>query len=432
VPSNSEVDSEEERQNLLDWIDSRPELAYIRSTANSAICNYQTDAVINQERIVVNSPEIKTQANSLLRQMFELVWVPGQNLRGKAYSSQSSDASLESVAKLMSLSTLWDFATTIPVLSFPLQLSTGVFAFPIAFTLSFFLLLASNIAGENATNRSSGHRLKATASLLAFLLLSVAKTAVSGVGTDLVIGIRGIQQEYASKLVKQSLDLDQKILAEKKAALYADPLLAEQTKKCDENRKLLSRLARTDPGWQAAYLAEGGQYKDRIATIDQVRKRYGSPANMPACLAVRVLSEDKNSLLAKPTSKLQERQEASKSLPPLSFLKIYYPQQFTNSFIESKNGDLAFRDGTLAVGEATSLFFSKLSQPSQVASLGFSLFTFGVSVTLTIASTMMLLLISKNREIRASFSPELEGIKAAYIGRYRKIKAKKSPAKNLS
>ncbi len=346
-------------------------------------------------------------------------------MRGKAYASQSSDASLESVAKLMSLSTLWDFVTTIPVLAFPLQLATGVFAIPVASGLSFLLLLASNISGENATNRSPGHRSKASASLLAFLLLSAAKTAVSGVGTDLVIGIRGIQQEYAARIVGQSLELDRKNLADKKNGLFSDPLLAEQMKACDENRRQLSRLARTDPGWQAAYLAEGGQYQDRIATLDQVRKKYGSPSNMPACLAVRVLTEDKNSSLAKPTLALQERQEASKSLPPLAFLKTYYPEQFSNAFIEGKNGDLSFRDGTLAVGEATSLFFSKLSQPSKVASLGFSLFTFGVSVTLTGAATIMLLLVSRNREICASFSPDLERKKSAYLGQYMKLKSHK-------
>ena len=430
MPITSDIHDGEELQKLLDWIDSRPELAHIRKAANSAICNYRTDASITQERIIVNSSDIKAVSSSLYSRVLDLVWVPGKNMRGKAYASQSSDASLGSVSKLMSLSTLWDFVTTIPVLAFPLQLATGGLAVPLAATLSFILLLASNIAGENATNRSSGQRSKASASLLAFLLLSVAKTAVSGVGTDLVIGIRGIQQEYASKVVKQSLDIDKKNLTQKKSLLFADPLLSEQTTKCEENRRLLSRLSRTDPGWQAAYLAVDGQYKDRISTIDQVKKRYGSPANMPACLAVRVLSENKNSLLLKPTLMLQERQEASNVLPPLEFLKTYYPKQFSNAFMESKDGNLAFRDGTLAVGEATSLFFFKLFDPSQIASLGFSLFTFAVSVTLTGASTIMLLLVSRNREIRASFSPELEAKKTAFLGRYLRLKNHKNLSSN--
>jgi len=418
--------AQEELPRLLDWLESRPELAEIRKAANSAICNYKTDEQSSRDRIILCSSDIKIPAKSKFDKLVEIVWVPGRNMRGKAYASQSSDGSLNSVAKLMSLSTLWDFFTTIPVLSYPLQLSAGFLALPIGAGLSFFLLWASNIAGENATNRSPGHVSKATASLIAFLLLSAAKTAVSGVGTDLVIGIRGIQQHYASQLVAESLVVDRKNLEEKKTMLFSDPLLLEQSRKCDEKTKALSRLSRNDPGWQAAYLAEGGQYQDRTGTIDQVKRRYGSPANMPSCLAVRVLSEDKNNALQRPTQELQERQTASKILPALAFLKENYPERYSEAFIEKTNGEIVFRDGTLAVGEATSLFFSKLSQPSKLASLGFSLFTFAVSITLTGSATIMLYLVSKNKEVMASFSHDLEAIKVAYLGRYIKMLDQKS------
>lgn len=212
--------AQEEFDQLLDWIESRPELSHIRAAANSAICSYQTDATSAQDRITLNSADVRLSNKHTLDRVLETIWVPGQSMRGKAYASQSSDASLNSVAKVMSLSTLWDFFTTIPVLTFPLQLSAGFLSVPIAGGLSFLLLWASNITGENATNRSPGHKSKASASLIAFLLLSGAKTAVSGVGTDLVIGIRGIQQEFASKLVAQSLVIDRKNLEEKKALLF--------------------------------------------------------------------------------------------------------------------------------------------------------------------------------------------------------------------
>jgi hypothetical protein len=418
--------AQEELPQLLDWIESRPELSAIRKAANSAICNYQTDKEDPNERIILYSSDIKIPAKNSLDKFVEVVWVPGRNMRGKAYASQSSDVSLNSVAKLMSLSTIWDFFTTIPVLSYPLQLSAGFLSLPIGAGLSFFLLWASNIAGENATNRSPGHATKASVSLIAFLLLSAAKTAVSGVGTDLVIGIRGIQQNYASQLISESLIVDRKNLEEKKNMLFSDPLLLEQTRKCDEKTRALSRLPRNDPGWQAAYLAEGGQYQDRIATIDQVKRRYGSPANMPSCLAVRVLSEDKNTALQKPTQDLQERQNSSKTLPALTFLKENYPERYSEAFIERPSGDLVFRDGTLAVGEATSLFFTNLSQPNKIASLGFSLFTFVVSITLTGSATIMLFLVSRNREVMASFSSNLDAIKVAYLGRYIKLLDQKS------
>lgn len=419
----AEIDQQpnQELDQLLDWIESRPELSQICTAANSAICNYQTNAPTPEQRITLGPSNIRLPGKSGFDKLIEIIWVPGQNMRGKAYASQSSDASLSSVAKLMSLSTLWDFVTTIPVLSFPLQLSAGLLSLPIAGGLSFLLLWASNIAGENATNRSPGHISKATAGLFSFLILSAAKTAVSGVGTDLVIGIRGIQQEYASKLVRESLVVDRRNLEDKKAMLFADPLLQVQASKCEENTKKLAKLSRTDLGWQAAYLEVGGQFQDRIATVDQLRIKYGSPANMPSCLAVRLLSEEKNAQLNGPTQKLQQLQEASKALPPLDFLSTYYPQRYANAFIDYPNGDVAFRDGTLAVGEATSLFFARLTNPSQLASLGFSLFTFVVSVTLSVSAFVMLFLVSRSREIKASFSPELEATKVAFLGKYMRL-----------
>ena len=92
LPITPNVHDGEVLQKLLDWIDSQPELAHNRKAANSAICNYYMDASVTQERIIVNSSDVKVASSSLFNQILDVVWVPGKNMRGKAYAIQSSNA----------------------------------------------------------------------------------------------------------------------------------------------------------------------------------------------------------------------------------------------------------------------------------------------------------------------------------------------------
>ena len=65
--------------------------------------------------------------------------------------------------------------------------------------MGFIILWASNITGENSTNRTLNNTSKARASLVAFLVLSLAKTAVSGVGIDMVISKGRIIEGFAEE-----------------------------------------------------------------------------------------------------------------------------------------------------------------------------------------------------------------------------------------
>lgn len=72
---------------------------------------------------------------------------------------------------------------------------------------------------------------------------------------------------------------------------------------------------------------------------------------------------------------------------------------------EFAEGKFRWADGSTAIEQATTQFFAKLVDPNKVASLGFSLFTFAISVILSGTATVMLYLTSKDKGVRASYSP---------------------------
>ena len=195
-------------EDFLNWLEQDPGLTKLRAMAAGVVCEYKPGEANPQSRIRCNPPkELEVAKKGPLRWIWNTVWVPGRNMRGVAYGTPELDKSLNSVAKLMCISTLWDFVCTIPLFQFSLApLAAG--ALPGATLLSFVLLLASNVAGETATDRRPGHAAKASWSLAAFVLLCTAKTLFSGVGVDLMIGSQAVASNYAASLSKEKLAKD--------------------------------------------------------------------------------------------------------------------------------------------------------------------------------------------------------------------------------
>ncbi|PSI00333.1 hypothetical protein, partial [Synechococcus lacustris] len=232
--NKSQIDIED----LFDWLEQQPELAQLRKQAAATPCEYCPTEITTDLRLKTKANTELANEEGIIGKFRDIIWVPGRNMRGNAFSTPELDRSLSSVAKLMSISTLWDFVTTIPLFSFSLSLfSWG--AIPAGTALSFILLWASNVAGENATDRRPKHTSKANWSLAAFVLLSVAKTLVSGVGVDLMIGNRAIQAEYAQKLAENKLSEDRANLTEQSKP--SSNLIAA-TQRCSELQDQMKQL----------------------------------------------------------------------------------------------------------------------------------------------------------------------------------------------
>ena len=147
--------SKKEGDEIIAWIESQPELDYIRVQANKTLCDYRLDKTELSERLVVNSREdLSLQKETFFQKILSTFWVPGANLRGKQVASKELDGSLDTTAKVMSVSTIWDFACTLPIFTYAVGGIARGLAGPTGFVLGFIILWASNLTGENSTNKT--------------------------------------------------------------------------------------------------------------------------------------------------------------------------------------------------------------------------------------------------------------------------------------
>lgn len=409
---------------LLDWIEQQPELQGIREDAAATLCEYRPTEQKIESRIRVSSTRNTSQSKSgILTKVWETVWVPGRNMRGKSFSTPELDASLNSVAKLMCISTLWDFFCTIPIFSKSLLILGGA-SLPAGTLLSFILLWASNVAGENSTDRRRSHTAKANWSLSAFVLLCLAKTAVSGVGIDLMIGEYAIASNYAEQLAKEKLSSEENKIKSLRSSQTPALLAAkEECEKLEAEQRSYNR-ATQEREWISAYVKARGTINDQRSmqglTIDQRIKKYGSAKSIPgACNQRDALEDIKLKSLASGEKKLESKIEAINSLAPLTYLETYEKPTFDEHFIKAGN-ELYWKNGTEAVAQAMEQFFRSI-QKGEFTLLGFSLFMLAVSIVLTSAASVMLLLTGNNEQVKASFTGELNKYRERRIAQYQEL-----------
>ena len=422
--STKELLGQIEVEAIFNWVEQQPELSELRSKANNTLCEYRPGEQTPELRIVSNDErqDLKSK-RGLIKTISEIVWVPGQSMRGKAFSTPELDNSLNSVAKLMCISTLWDFLTTIPLFQFSLSGPLSAAAGPMATLLSFILLWASNVAGENSTDRRRGHSQKASWSLMAFLLLCSAKTVFSGVGVDLWIGSRGIASTYASQLAVEKLAKDKTELKQIESS-GADFKSAE--KACAELEKQMKGLDRSTNEKQfislfvRAYGQNSVTISDRGLSPNQLIKRYGSVGSIPGVCRQRDSLQGLNMEKARPLADaIDTKSQAIAQKPPLAYLQLHEKDLFEEHF-RLNNGALEWVNGAEAVGQATNQFYSNLFA-GNLGILGFSLFTLSISIILTGAAGLLLYQISLNKQVQASFSGELLEFRDEILDVYQKV-----------
>jgi hypothetical protein len=411
---------------LYNWLEQQPELEHLRIKADNTLCEYRPGASRPELGITVNEKrELGTKKKGFLKTLKEIVWVPGQNMRGKAFATPELDASLNSVAKLMCISTLWDFFTTIPLFQFSLAGPMAAASLPGAAALSFILLWASNVAGENATDRRKGHSAKATWSLAAFVFLCTAKTLFSGVGVDLWIGSKSIASTYAVELAASKLAKDK---AELKRLETGGSDFKVAANRCTELEQQMATLGvnrkANDTQYVSLYVAAYGANAitaaDRGLSPQQLIQRYGSIGSIPGVCRQRDALQALNIEKAKPLAAAIERKSrAFSEKPPLAYLQQEEPDLFNEHF-RMENGMLEWVNGNEAVGQATNQFYSNLFA-GKLGLLGFSLFSLSISVILTGAAAIMIYLISLNKQVQASFSGELLEYRDERLDDYQQI-----------
>ena len=424
-PNGPSVSSREE---LINWLEQDPSLAPLRAMAADVVCEYKPGEVAPAKRIRCNPPkELKAEKKGVLRSIWKNVWVPGRSMRGNAYGTPELDRSLDSVAKLMCISTLWDFVCTIPLFSFSLS-PLAIAALPTATLLSFGIMVASNVAGENATDRRPGHSSKASWSLAAFVLLCTAKTIFSGVGVDLMIGSQAVASNYAASLAKEKLDKDK---AELKRLEGGDAVFQKAASDCADLKRQMATTDRNsnEKQWVSLFVQAYGSNAvttaDRGLTNADLVKRYGSPAKIPGACRQEKVMQELNAEKAKPLSAaIEKKSQAVASLPPLAFLKQQEPDLYAEHF-RTVNGKLEWVNGTEAVAAATDQFYSNLFS-LRWSQIGFSLFMLSISIVLTGTASVLIYLVGRNPEVQASFTGELKQFRDQHLDHYQQLLSKEN------
>ena len=413
---------------IISWIESQPELDYIRVAANKTLCDYRKDQTELSERIIVNSREDSSLGKeSTIKKILNIIWVPGNKLRGNQVASKELDNSLTTSAKVMSVSTIWDFACTLPIFTYVLSPLARGFSGPAGFILGFIILWASNITGENSTNRTLNNTSKARASLVAFLVLSLAKTAVSGVGIDMIISKGRIIEGFAEEKVLEKSEDENKKIDLALTTKVTDPSISSELEFArNECLELTNQMKSLD-------LTKGKQRK----LYREINEAKNAPCAKAASLG-NVESAEKGKQLLKIN---REKQEAQKqvadraNLSSIGYLLKYYPRVYDTYFDgvppswvrtsqDSKTiideSPIDWRDDRKgdAVEASMKQFFGKL-EAGDFASLGFSIFAFVVSVILTLTASILLYTTGKNSEVKASFTSGLGKKSNALLAAYR-------------
>jgi len=410
-------------EELFNWLEQQPELEDIRIQAATTVCEYRPGETTPSARIQCNSAkELATGRKGPLQKLSEVVWVPGRSMRGDAFSTPELDQSLNSVAKLMCISTLWDFFCTIPLFQFSLLGPLAGASFPGAALLSFLLLWASNVAGENSTDRRPRHATRAKWSLAAFILLCSAKTAFSGVGIDLWLGSKASASEYARKeLAGPKLAAD-KAEIKRRETEGQEYQMADQ--RCTELRSQMSQIDRATNEKQYISLfveangSNAAKEADKGLTTSQRKDKYGGVNKIPGiCNRRDALLEINREKMSNFIKSVELKSQEINQKPPLAYLEKYEPELFKAHFRSVGDGDIEWVNGTEAVGQAAKQFYANLFA-GNLGILGFSLFMLSISIILTGAASIMLYLTGGNPQIQASFTGELKQFRDRRLSEY--------------
>jgi len=420
-----------EGDELINWIESQSELDYIREAANKTLCDYRIDEKKLSERIIVNTREdLSLGREGNLQKLINIFWVPGKNLRGSQVAGKELDNSLDTTSKVMSISTIWDFVCTLPIFTYILSPLAKGAAGPAGFLLGVIILWASNITGENSTNRVSNNKNKARVSLIAFLILSLAKTAVSGVGIDMILSKNRIIENFANEKIENKSSLEQSALNSYDRKIpdssNSDALLFAR----EECNALIEQMKTLD-------LGKGRQRKAREGMYNRAYAPDG-PCTRASNLG-EIASQEKSRSINKQnqrTSELEKRISDRETMSNTQFLLTYYrpiyDQYFqgvpigsdrvvnikTGNTIDNREIDWKENERGEAVAASMNQFFSKL-QNGELSSLGFSIFAFVISIILTSTAGILLYTTGKNPEVKASFTSGLGKKSNALMSTYR-------------
>lgn len=420
-----------DKKELLNWIETQPELKFIREQANRTFVSYDmTEKDVNKRISVIGKNELNIK-KGIFQKLWELVWVPGRQLRGTSYSDENLDKRLSATSALMSFSTIWDMVCTFPVLFYVMK-GLAIFTVPAATAASLLILAMSNAAGKFAMDRNKGNKSIATFLLFIFFILSLVKTAFSGVGLELMGGSQRLKNMKARDVLAEKSLLN---TSRPNTKLF-EALYKNSSAECDRLASAQDSLDLSNPRdkrqWNKLQKQMFKAPKDlENSDVDNLLRNFSG--QLGPCTIRNYIDNitgvaDKD--LDKSYNNLQKLEEA---LSPLALLYLrsrgtYYThfngdalagEPFERVWIDIDpslgiqvkddcssddarcNGPVSWASGNEAIKVATFDFYEKVGK-RDFKGLGSSLIGFIISIILSVTAIVLLFGTSSDIKVRAS------------------------------
>ena len=420
-----------DKKELLNWIETQPELKFIREQANRTFVSYDMSQKDVNKRVSVISKNELDIKKGIFQRLWELVWVPGRQLRGTSYSDENLDKRLSATSALMSFSTIWDMVCTFPVLFYVMK-GLAIFTIPAATAASLLILAMSNAAGKFAMDRNKGNKSIATFLLFIFFILSLVKTAFSGVGLELMGGSQRLKNMKAREVLAQKSLLN---TSRPNTRLF-EALYKNSSAECDRLAAAQANLDLSRPSEKRQWnKLQNQMFKSpkelENSDVDNLLRNFSGQLG-PCTIRNYIdnISGVSDQNLDQSFSNLQKLEEA---LSPLALLYLrsrgtYYThfngdalagEPFKRVWIDIDpslgiqvkddcsaddvrcNGDVRWASGNEAIKVATSDFYQKVGR-RDFKGLGSSLIGFIISIILSVTAIVLLFGTSSDIKVRAS------------------------------
>ena len=426
------------RKKFLSWVRSNPKCSYITEQTRKTRVMFDKTNPDPAQRIKIFHIPPRENKKNIFEILLENIWVPGHKLGGKEWTDRNWNEHLDQTSSIMSFSGIFDMLCMSPIL-FYLTKGAGLLAGPISLIYGFLLLIISNKAGEFSMNRSKENYKAANFLLIIFVILSLLKTVMSGVGIDIVSRSSEIKNATAQKYLQIN-----KPLQNNNNLIYTDVLISAN-KECDNLINKRNQLNTSKRGQRKLYTdLQERMYKKPINPISDAPKYLLEKhlSTLGPCLKRDLINQINGNKDFNTNEALSTRKNIIEKTSPVTSLYLFQRNKFNdlfkgnpiigskedylkdenvfknspfsfniecNSQKEECSKNVSWNNSSKVVNEAWNQFYGRIID-KDYENLGLSYIGFLVSILLSASATVLLYASStdvRNRASRSSLVKQL-------------------------
>ncbi len=325
---------------------------------------------------------------------------------GKAFVSKELKEHAEVTARVVSASSLLDFATNAPLLYFAFKDFGFILALLVSSTTNVIVLKFTNDTATAVSGRKPVNKFWSGVAAVGLIAMNAVQSLVSGVGVELLNNQSVLSSQKAQEVIQEQIQKTETIKN------LDSPKYRDANARCEEGKQKLNSFNRNHPRWDSLYAELNGQWGERYQDW-----RKFPLEKLPICHQVLRLREEtfRNYELAKADLevKLAVRVRIGNDIV---FLQKEIPAVYAEHF--TTNGEI--KSGVEAVRLATQNFFGKL-KGGDLEGLGFSLFFFCLSVITSSVACFMTIAHAQREDTQKSRNEAVEQERDRWLEEMRRM-----------